>query len=264
MSLEAMHRLNEAIDGLAAVDVDTLSGGELDEWVIGLQRARHRLAGIAAGALSRWDTLGVWQTDGSRSAATRLARDCSTSPRTAHIDLRRARKLRAMPVTAAAVTAGRVSMDHVDLLGRADQPHRHDLFMRDEQVLVEQCARLRYTQATRMVDYWSQRADAETDTPPDPEPASHLHASTTLDGTVRLDGSLGRVDGAIVTGELARLERQQYLADEAAGITRSHSQRLAAALVEMATRSASTPADAQRPKPLFTVLLGDESLRAAV
>jgi hypothetical protein len=34
---------------------------------------------------------------------------------------------------------------------------------------------------------------------------------------------------------------------------------LAAALVEMATRSASTPADAQRPKPLFTVVLGDDS-----
>ena len=150
-------------------------------------------------------------------------------------------------------------MDHVDLLARADQPQRHHLFLRDEHVLVEQCARLRYAQAMRMLDYWSQRADAETDTPPDPEPASHLHASTTLDGTVRLDGTLGRVEGAIVTGELARLERQQHLADEAAGITRSHSQRLAAALVEMATRSASTPADAQRPKPLFTVLLGDDS-----
>ena len=62
-------------------------------------------------------------------------------------------------------------------------------------------------------------------------------------------------------GELNRLEREQYLADEAAGITRTRSERLAAALVEMAMRSASTPADAQRPKPLFTVLLGDDSFR---
>ena len=39
-----------------------------------------------------------------------------------------------------------------------------------------------------------------------------------------------------------------------------HEQRLAAALVEMATRSASTPADANGRKPLFTVLIGDDSL----
>jgi hypothetical protein len=72
---------------------------------------------------------------------------------------------------------------------------------------------------------------------------------------------LNKVDGEIVTGELNRLERQLYLADQAAGITRNHSERLAAAMVEMATRSAATPVDAQRPRPLFTVLLGDDTFR---
>ena len=59
--------------------------------------------------------------------------------------------------------------------------------------------------------------------------------------------------------ELTRLEREQYLADEAAGVTRPHGERLAAALAEMARRSASTPAGAQRHRPLFTVVLGDHS-----
>jgi hypothetical protein len=261
MSVEVLERLNEAIDAVADVDVDTLTDSQLDEFVIALQRARHRLVGATTGALARWDGVGVWLSDGSRSAATRLARDAATSTSTAHVELRRARNMREMSATAAALTEGRLSPDHVDLLGRADQPHRHDLFTRDEQVLVDQCAELRYSQAVRAVDYWIQRADAECDegSAPDPSPASRLHASTTLDGTVRLDGSLDRIDGAIVTGELSRLERGQYLADQAVGITRTHSQRLAAAVVEMATRSASAPADARRPKPLFTVLLGDDS-----
>ena len=227
MSTAVLEQLNRALDAVAAVDVDGLAGGELDAWVLGLQRAKHRPAGAAAWPLARWDATSVWRSDGSRSAATRLARDGLMSMRTAHVELRRARKLRDMPTTAEAVTAGRVSMDHVDLLGRADQAHRHDLFERDEALLVEQCSTLRYAQAVKAVEYWTQRADAETDTPPEPERPSRLHASITLDRTVRVDGLLGRIDGAIVTGELSRLEREQYLADQAAGITR--------------TRSASTP-----------------------
>jgi hypothetical protein len=87
-----------------------------------------------------------------------------------------------------------------------------------------------------------------------------MHASTTLDGTVRIDGTLDPIDGTIVTTELERLERQLYLADQTAGVARTRSERLAAALVEMAARSASTPAGAQRAKPLFTALIGDDTV----
>src|SRR6188474_1969220 len=96
-------QLDDVISTLAGVDVDTLAPSELDALVVGLQRARHRLAGVSADVLARWDTAGVWRTDGSRTAAGRLARDGSMSLSTAHVELRRARKLSAMPVTAAAV-----------------------------------------------------------------------------------------------------------------------------------------------------------------
>jgi hypothetical protein len=256
-----LERLDEAIRAVAELDVDTLGDSELDDLVIALQRARHRLAGVAAGPLARWDARGVWQSDGSRSAATRLARDANTATTTATIELRRARRLTDMPATTDAVCAGVLSMDHVDLFGRADQPHRHDLFVRDEAMLVGQCVTLRHRQAVRAVEYWMQRADGERGDSPAPRDAdrSRLHASTTWKATVRLDGTLDKVDGAIVADELGRLERQVYLADVAAGVTRSNSERLGAALVEMATRSASTPADAQRPRPLFSVLLGDDT-----
>ena len=128
-------------------------------------------------------------------------------------------------------------------------------------VLVEQCASLRHHQVVKAVEYWCQSADRETgeSTHEPPATTSRLHASTTLDGTVRVDGTFDAIDGAIVSGELARLERLLYLADQAAGVSRTHGERLAAALVEMATRSASTPVGAQRPKPLFTALVGDDT-----
>jgi hypothetical protein len=258
----AFDQLDDAITALAAVDVDTLTPGELDAFVTGWMQARHRLAGAGESVLARWDSIGVWRSDGSRSAAGRFSRDCATSMTTARIELRRARTLSAMPAAAAAVAAGQISMDHVDLLGRADQPHRHDLFIRDEHVLVEQCVTLSHADAVRAVEYWCQSADTDTgeSTNTPPPATSTLHASTTLDGTVRIDGTLQAIDGTIVSAELTRLERQLYLADEKAGVSRTHSERMAAALVEMATRSASTPAGAQRPKPLFTALLGDDTV----
>ena len=127
-------------------------------------------------------------------------------------------------------------------------------------MLVEQCQTLRFVQAQRMIDYWKLRVDAagcEDDATRQADRA-HFHASPTLDGTVRVDGLLDAIGGSIFRTELDRLERQQYLADEAAGVVRTATQRRAAAVVDMAVRSASAPADAERPRPLITVLVGDD------
>ena len=68
MGNEVVERLQEAILGVAALDPDTLTDGELDEVTIGLQRARHCLDAASARSLAGWDRRGVWTGDGSRSA----------------------------------------------------------------------------------------------------------------------------------------------------------------------------------------------------
>ena len=113
-----------------------------------------------------------------------------------------------------------------------------------------------------MIDYWCARADADTneDRAERQRNAAHLDISSTLDGTVAINGVLDPIGGAIVTNELNRLERELHLTDKRNGITRTASQRRATALIEMATRSATAPADGRRPKPLFTVLVGDHTM----
>jgi hypothetical protein len=71
-----------------------------------------------------------------------------------------------------------------------------------------------------------------------------------------------------VRDALARIERELFEADWAAAkavhgdttttadLARTHRQRRHDALVEMATRSASAPADGKRPRPLISVLVG--------
>jgi Domain of unknown function (DUF222) len=165
-----------------------------------------------------------------------------------------------MPATAAALATGRFSTDFVDLLARANRPWRNAVFADHEQLLVDEIAGLRYHQAKRVIEYWCQRADAAAadDKAERDRANAHVHASTTIDGQVAIDGVLDPVRGAIVKNELERLEHELYLADKKAGVVRTASQRRADALVEMARRS--TGATGTPARPLFTVLVGDESL----
>ncbi len=83
---------------------------------------------------------------------------------------------------------------------------------------------------------------------------------TSFDGRVLLQGELDPVGGTIVQTELERLAAALHRDDKQAGITRTRSQRLAAALVMMAERSAARPNDAKRARALFRVTIGDDSV----
>jgi hypothetical protein len=256
-----LEALNEAIDGLAGLDVEGLSDEQLHDVMVGVQRLRARLGLVAGGLVGRWDARHVWAGDGSRSAAARLSREMTCAYASAAVELRRARQLRGLPATAAAVDAGDLSLDHVDLLGRANQAHRAACFARDERVLVDQCRTLRFAQAARVVEYWCRRVDTQADRGDDVDllADTHLHASVTLGGTVVVDGVLEPVGGAVFVDELNRLERELFLTDERDGIARTVACRRAAALVVMAQRSASLPDGSRPPRALFTVLVGDRA-----
>ena len=245
-----LERLAAVIDELVALDETAVVDDQLAGLVTGLQRERARLGAATGRLLTRWHESGMWADDGSRTCAGRLARETHTSVRTAKAELRRAHHLVAMPEVASAIVAGRLSLDHLDVLGRAA---RAPGFAEAEAMLVEHCATLRFADAAKVITYWSQQADHD----PGPDDRSVLHASTTWQGHVVVDAVLEPIGGRIFLDELARRERDQYLADERAGAARTAAQRRAAALVEMATRSANATGR-RRPKPLFTVLVGDD------
>jgi hypothetical protein len=258
---EALGALHDAIGALAALEPSALDDDELHTIVVAVQRERARLGVVAAGLLGRWDTRRIWASDGSRTAAGRLSRETACSAATAGVEMRRARHQRTLPATTAAIAQGELSLDHLDVMGRANQAHRAAHFARDEAFLVEQCTHLRFAPAVRMVGYWCQRVDADVELPEDhgrPDDGVQLHAAVTIGGTVVVNGVLDPVGGSIVMNELDRLEHELYLVDQDDGTIRTASARRAAALVVMAQRSA-TPGKGRAPRPLFTVLVGDRA-----
>jgi hypothetical protein len=166
-----------------------------------------------------------------------------------------------MPHVRRAVAAGTLSMDHVDLLCRYATVARQHLFERDEALLVAQLSGLQlFDDCRRLVRYWADKADDELSIEQhEPLPSALYAARTADDGSLHLQGRLTAVHGEIVANELDRLARQIRLEDRAAKVSRTPAQRRAEALARMAARSAA--ADGPALRPLFEVIVGDETAR---
>ncbi|MGH9154925.1 MAG: DUF222 domain-containing protein [Acidimicrobiales bacterium] len=149
---------------------------------------------------------------------------------------------------------------------------------RDEAMLVDKATNLRHDHFTRVLAYWCDRADSEGTeaTAEQQREARSFHLSKTFDGTWVGDIVLDPIGGAVVSNQLKRLDRELYEADwaearerlgdgaTATDLSRTATQRRADALVEMARRSGTAPADGRRPEPLFSVLVGYESFAGRI
>jgi hypothetical protein len=273
-------QVRNAVDGLAGLDAAVLADGELDELVAGLERERQRLTGATRRVLAEWDERRVWEWNGSRSAGHRLARVDRSSVDHARAEIARARAGRRCPLTAAAVVDGELSVDQFAVITAANTPARAALFVEAEAMLVRECARLDLRGTRIVVQRWTETVDElldidlaherdrcladGTDPEPRPTPVPHadarLFASRSFEGRLVIDGDLDPIGAEIVTNELRRLEQLLRRSDTRSGITRTPAQRRAAALIEMATRSATAPANGRRPRPLFSVTVGNDTM----
>ena len=264
-----------ALDRMAEMDPSELSDPES---VRCLERMRSQMESVTAGSVAAFDAAGNWEADGARSAQAWLRSECRLSHRQAAAQVRRGRHLRHLPATAGAFARGDITSDHVDVLVAADSPRTGDALVEGEEKLVDEAGHLRHDQFVRLMAYWRQCADPDgTD-----DDAEQRRARRDVSVVQSFGGmwfgkmTLDPVSGTIVADELSRLEEVFFEVDRAAAeerlgrepsvsdLARTPHQRRADALVEMATRSRSTSPDARRPVPLFTVLVGWETLRGRI
>jgi len=161
-----------------------------------------------------------------------------------------------MPHTAQAVRDGRLSLDLLDALGRANSGRRTKLFGEHEEALVNEIAGLRYRDGLIAISYWKIHANELLGVPEPPDEPATAFMSPVGDRWA-LSADLEAIAGTIVSDELDRLVGQIALADKKAGIERPTSQRRALALVAMALRSCSAPGSGSMRRPLFSVHIGD-------
>jgi hypothetical protein len=128
------------------------------------------------------------------------------------------------------------------------------------------------------VQYWVALADpdGEEDLAEHKRERRKVHLSQSFEDMWFGEIVLDPIGGTIVSGELRRIEQELFFADWAEArtrlgrepcifeLSRTPAQRRADALVEMATRSRTAPADGRRPEPLFCAYVGYETLAGRI
>jgi hypothetical protein len=217
-----------------------------------------RLQAKAAEAVADFDHHELWQLEGATSMTAWLRDRTGLAPRRARHLSSMARRLRALPVTAAAWRAGDLAGGQVEAITAAVPAGAVELFAAHEPELVPALAGLSTIDTVRAMAVWRAHATADGSKPSDGERA--LHLSATLDGTGAIDGTLSPEGYALVKTALRVAETPDGDGDPA----RTPAQRRHDALVDVArffldhqhTRRGG------RHRPHLNVIVDAEALQA--
>jgi hypothetical protein len=269
--------LTEAIDHLVASAADPSVYADAES-IESLHREMARMEAVTTQAVAAFDASGDWAFDGAKSASAWVATRCrlpkGESRRRAHLG----RQLIDLPECKKAWSAGEINAAHVGTIAALSRDTTKEALERDEAMLVGQAKSLRFGQFTQAIAYWEQHADPDGTEEAAEKRRSRrdVYLTSSFNGTYLGKMTLDEISGAIVSGELARLEKELFEADwkeatEALGreptvseLSRTSAQRRADALVEMATRSKTAPLNGQRPAPLFSVLVDYETMHGRI
>jgi hypothetical protein len=219
-----------------------------------------------------------WAADGAKTAPAWIATRCRVPRAVARRRVRLGRNLRHRPECAEAWREGRIGSDQARAIAAARRHRTESSMARDEAMLVAQAAQMGFEDFDRALSYWKQLADPDgADAADEDRKASrNVFLEESLGGMWLGQMTLDPISGSIVSNELNRLEHDMFEADCAEAkerlgrtarideLARTSAQRRADALVEMASRSRSAPADGIRPAPLFSVFVGYETIHGRI
>lgn len=265
----------EALDALMESGARNYGDGDSIEE---LHRLLSRFEAFVTEATAAFEMGEEWATDGARTAASWIATRCRIPRAAAKRRVRLGRTLRQLPQCAQAWREGSIGTDAALALSSARRHRTEASMARDEAMLVAQAKELGFEEFSRALAYWKQLADPDGAEASEVEKknARNVFLESSYSGMWLGQMTLDPVSGSIVSNELNRLEHDLFEADCAEAkerlgrvarideLARTSAQRRADALVEMATRSRSAPADGIRPAPLFSIFVGYETIHGRI
>jgi hypothetical protein len=183
------------------------------------------------------------------------------------------RDLLDMPTVRAKWAAGAIGAEHAALIAAARTEDTAEVFDEWEPWLAEKAEQLELRGLKLCLQRWKLRVAPDADEPEKLERDRDAHVSTTFGGTVAADATLDPIRGATFKTVFDRIVEELFEADWAeakerlgreplvAELARTHAQRRADALVEMAVRAQmADTTNGARPRPLITVVTGLDAL----
>ena len=193
---DCVSELNVLIDALAEFDAGPglglgLGDGEL---VVDVTTAIRRLESVRAAAADRFHHSGDYTADGSRTAHAWIAGKVNEGWGACRGVVEVGRWQREHPVMGAAFSAGDITLGHLKELNRIHHsyPRLRDLLVAEEHTITDYarvCTAKQFSDFLRILTHRLDPGAAERDDE-DRRGQCHLHASTILDGLVKIDALL--------------------------------------------------------------------------
>jgi hypothetical protein len=168
-ALAALARIEAELETLTTVDTSGLPGLVAMDFAARIGAISARLAGVRLGALTTVERTAVWALDRSRSMPWAIARNEDSAVGTIRAELTLAERLdEHLPLTAAALRDGNISLDKAKLLARlapTSDARRRALPdpVLGEAFLLAKAKRLDTFSLTKVVTAWGYRVDPDAD-----------------------------------------------------------------------------------------------------
>jgi len=193
---DCVSELHALIDTLAEFDAGHGLGlGDGDgELVVELTAVSRRIESVRAAAADRFHQSGDYTTDGSRTSHAWIAAKVNEGWGACRSVVRTGGLQRQHPVMGSAFAAGAITREHLLELDRAHHsyPRLRDLLIAEEATITDyarDCTAKQFSDFLRILTHRLDPAAAERDDE-DRRGQCHLHASTILDGLVKIDALL--------------------------------------------------------------------------
>lgn len=247
--------------------VGDLTDDEVVERLLALHRLMARVEGAIVETTGVFDRRMLHASDAARTASGWLAARVDQTQGRCKADVRLARRLRDMPVVAAAFRSGRIGRAKVDLLVEVRTPELVDLVAEQEAYLVDEVADLRVCDAGRFLRAWQQTARqyvgwCDPDGPvEETAPRIAVDLAQTFEGRFVLDGEMDAEHGAIIRSAIdAEVDEMFRVGVFTADDGLSPAERRGQALAQIVARKGRAGMRHGRPRPAIEVICDERTL----
>ena len=215
--------------------IDKVAASEYSVDVERICQLAERVEFLKLRAIRDYELSCAWQAEGFASTASALRSKCRMQHGIAHSSILLARKLEALPETAAAFAAGDISRHHAQVIASAHTPERAAVIEEIEAQLATVARLTHPAQLRAEVKKITDAFDGDGGAASDAEQylLNRLHLSSTLADRVRVDGSLDKESGEIVMTAVDAMQAEL----RRDGDKRHRSAKQAEALTEICRRS---------------------------
>jgi len=247
-----------AIDEALAVPLSTMPVDELGDWVCDVESGlAARFGALCARSVQAADDACVGPQNGAHTTAQYVAARTPVDPAVVRRHGHLGRFLNSMPILQTAFEAGRLSVEHVEVLRKIDKPAVHHLLVDSQQMLLDAAVSCDWKDFGQVVGYWVNAADPDGTLPTEQLRNNRFRIRKQPDGTFTGDFNLDPVTGQAVNTAISREYQRLYKADIENDVERSTAVRWAAAFANVMIRGAN-PNSGCTAAPLVHIVLGEQ------